>query len=308
MTPHEPQFFEELRTRVNAGDAWVPSLPKKIPKKIIPSFFKVSFTRSVVFHLVFIVGMPIFQWLDSMLGWQSEREARIKARLDMARTAIRVDVVDLPSIKLSELSQVDLTKDVGENTPQDAAQEEKIIPSPTAMTDKTKAAQEAAARENERSIEEEIKKAENQRIKDIQDRLRASQRRNELIAKLQKKKEASDNSGRAVLSGNILSQGYSTTGDVATDADVYNGKAAAHLRKHFNVPAWVQASNLSARVLVKIAPDGRVVRQDFLKRSGNTEFDSYVERAIRSADPFPPPPETLKRTFMEEGVEWGFPK
>ena len=82
----------------------------------------------------------------------------------------------------------------------------------------------------------------------------------------------------------------------------------SHLFRQWVIPAWLQASRLSARVLVKIDPSGRVVEKAFIKKSGNPQFDSAVESAIERADPFPAPPRTLARMYMEEGFECGFPK
>jgi TonB family protein len=288
----DPDFFEDLKAWVLGTSPHDP-LPKKLAKKKVSSHLKKSFVLSCAAHAALMISVPVGLWLNAWLGFTSEREARLKASLAMARQAIRVDIVDLPQIKVSDLNKVDLSKDVGDAAPTSDPQ----APQSTAMIDQTAAAEKAKTSAR--------LKAET-RVKEIQDRLKVERRRNELIEKLKEKRAGAD--GRQKLAGNIVSEGYSTTGEVATEVDAYNGKAAAHLRGHFNIPAWFEASNLRARVLVKIGPDGRVLSQEFLKRSGNAEFDAYVDRAIQAANPFPAPPENLRRTFLEEGVEWGFPK
>ena len=271
--------------------------------------------RSFIFHGVLVIGFPLISLIYTWTGISAERDAKLKA-LQMAKTAIRVDVVDLPSMKLSELEKVDLSKEVDESdkAAEEAAKAAEKKASETAMLDRTRKAEEEkekTKKEKEKEKELEKQKAAEakdhkeaaQRIKDLQARLRNDQKRRDLIDKLKKK----SGDGRVALGGNIKSEGYSLTGDLATAADAYTGKARAHVFHNWNVPPWMNSSNLSATILVKIGPDGRVLTKKFQKRSGNTEFDNYVERAIDLSDPLPAPPEELKNTFMEEGIVWGFP-
>src|SRR5687767_9477668 len=113
----EPQFVPDLSSRLNSpprSDPVLPPLPKRFPKKRTPDFFRKGITRSFIFHLALVLAYPVFTVIDRVTGWQSEREAREKA-LREVKTAIRVDVVDLPSLKLSEMEKIDLTKEVDES-------------------------------------------------------------------------------------------------------------------------------------------------------------------------------------------------
>ena len=296
----EPLFSEELASRTKAGVSPLPPLAKNLLKKKVTNFFAVGLKRSAIIHALCLVVFLLSALIERIAGNDAATEAKLRAQREV-RSAIRVDMVDLPKLKLTDLQNVDLTKEVDSNAGAEKKPEE-AAPSPTAMIDKTK----TPPKEDPKKVakDSESGKKAHDRIKELQERMRGEQRRREMIAKL---KAGKSGEGRQALGGNIVSEGYSTSGDVATDVDVYNGKARAHVQRHWNVPGWMQASKLRARILVKIAPDGRVVSKDFLTRSGNVEFDHYVDRSIEMADPFPAPPETLKRTYMEDGVEWGFP-
>jgi TonB family protein len=267
-------------------------LPKTLAKKKVVSFVRAGLARSLAIHgfvLLIALASAALKWISS----SDEDEA--KRRAMMQKQAIRVDIVDLPRMKMDELQKVDLTKEVKKEV-EDETPPPPPPPSKTAMIDKTQTVEKK--KEPEPKVSEQVKR--------IRERLRADMKRRELIAKL-KSKQQENEEGRELVAGNKVSEGYSLHGDIASELDAYNGKARAHLQKNWNVPGWMLASNLSSRVLVKIAPDGRVISKNFLKRSGNSEFDMYISKAIEAADPLPPPPDALKKTFMEDGIEWGFP-
>ena len=48
--------------------------------------------------------------------------------------------------------------------------------------------------------------------------------------------------------------------------------------------------HLMAKVLVSLSPEGRITDSSIVASSGNSEFDDSVLSAVKSCDPFPPPP------------------
>lgn len=67
---------------------------------------------------------------------------------------------------------------------------------------------------------------------------------------------------------------------------------------------------LQAVVIVKINKDGIVLSQDFVKRSGNTQFDKFVSQALEKASPLPRLPTeladkdyALRLTFFPRGLQ-----
>jgi colicin import membrane protein len=54
---------------------------------------------------------------------------------------------------------------------------------------------------------------------------------------------------------------------------------------------------LIAEVELQIAKDGTILSERIVKSSGNREYDSSVLRAVRKADPLPPPPAKVYEDF-----------
>lgn len=294
----DPLFAEDLEQKIRHNQSPLPPLPKQLIRKTVPSFVKDGFRRSVFSHGALLVLVLVSGFVGSFIETDSEKQARLQAIL--TKSAIRVDMVDLPSLKPQDMMNIDATQKVGKIEAPSKKEKEiekelpKVKPSDTAMLDRTRDAKDSLKKE---------KKVD--RLKALRDSLRADNRRRELSQKL---KGETSPGGRPVLAGNILSEGDSVSGDMATLIDAYNGKVKAHLRQNWNVPGWMTTGKLKARVLVKVAPDGRILSQQFLQKSGNAEFDGYVSKALEMANPFPPPPEHLKRIYMEDGLEWGFPQ
>jgi outer membrane biosynthesis protein TonB len=293
----EPEFVRDLKPTAKGSPP--PKPPRK--EKVTNDRVRDALVRSLTLH-----GMLLL----AFLGWELKQkyfaspEEEALLRMQQTRSAIRVDMVDLPRLKMQDLNKVDLTIEKTSETATDKAlaeaklEEEKLpppTPSETAMLDRTKP-----------SDEKKAPTTAKERVKELQERLRADSRRRELMNKLNKADDGQP--ARPVLGGNVLSQGYSVTGDVATDLDVYIGKVQTHLLNHWRVPGWIKHSSLRAAILVKLAPDGRILSKKFLKKSGNDEFDGYVDRTIDGANPLPAPPAHLKRIALEEGVTCAFPE
>jgi TolA protein len=69
--------------------------------------------------------------------------------------------------------------------------------------------------------------------------------------------------------------------------------------------AWSFASasaDLTTTVNFAIGPDGRLTGLEIAHSSNNASFDQSVERAIRRAAPFPPPPQRYRDQFAQ-GVQ-----
>ncbi len=96
-------------------------------------------------------------------------------------------------------------------------------------------------------------------------------------------------------------------GGDATEAgpgDVYLGLVERALRDSYTLPATLSDRDrmtLKATVVLYLEADGSVVRYAFETRSGNSAFDSALERAIRAAR-LPPPPAELRRKYRTEGL------
>ncbi len=278
-----------------------------LPVSIENDPYKKTFLTSALAHFTFLILALIVPQILQMVGVGPSYQEKFKKK--EFKNAIRVDLVGLPTKKLIDLQKVDPTEAVGKKVEEAPAPP---APSESAMIlpDEQKKVEEAKAKELQNQKlklkQESVAEKKKKRLSELRASMKIEQRRKEMLKELSEGEVA--DTGREILAGNIVSQGYSVTGDVASDMDVYQGHLKVHIRKSWNLPGWMQASNLSAKVLVKFAPNGRILSQVFLKNSGNSEFDSHVLRAIKEAEPFPKPPPSLEREVMEEGVELGYPQ
>ncbi len=256
--------------------------------------FNRGFKLSVLLHLIALVVFLLAGAIEQLFKSDHSNSKRKEKR-----NAIRVDVVDLPSKRIYDLKKIDPSQKPDLKTPAKKAEEKAKADSKKMLLpddQKKKAKVEKKSKKKSASSRKE-------RLKKIQERLAADERRKKLMEKL--KGEAG---GRPVLEGNIVSEGLSVTGDVATDHETYIARVKAHLLKNWNPEEWMRASNLAASVLVKISSSGRVLSKTFVRKSGNDEYDQSIITAIDLADPFPKPTEESRIRAIEEGIECGFPK
>ena len=260
-----------------------------------------GFKFSVGLHLTLVLWL-IAHWAVATFAPQTEQEKKFLK----PKQTIRVDIVDLPSLKMQELNQVDLTQEMSDAKPELKKKEPPPVPvvlpepDPKAM----KLPDKVLPPKPEKKT---LNTSQKSRLEELQKSIRAEARRNELMAKFRKEAKGEASDKRPKLGGNILSKGGSIQGSVADESDEYTATVQTHVRKFWNQPAWAVGSNLKAHVLVKLSPTGRVLLKQIVKSSGRREFDASVFEAIEAADPFPAPPELLKRIVLQEGFTCGFP-
>ncbi|NCN27660.1 TonB C-terminal domain-containing protein [bacterium] len=284
----DPDFVASLLNAVQKGVSPVQPLQKTLTRKRLPNYIQNALKKSSLSHLALLFFSILNLFIQSF--WPTSKDEQASLSLKEQRSAIRVEVLDLPSKTLQELKKVDLSEKAVEKV------KEKELPKDAMVLKKKKDAQE---KKDKKKAMDEARKAlstESQRKKLMKDLL------NDDDAKVAEV-------GREQLGGNILSEGYSITGDVATDKEVHSGKIRNHVMKFWKVPAWMAASKqYRAEVVVKLDPKGRVISRDLITKSGNDEFDRYALQSIESADPFPAPPDSLKMIYLEEGIICAFPE
>ena len=266
--------------------------------KLPPSnFFSKGVKFSLLFHTM-VVLWSLAHWAAETYKNKNDDEAALKLR---PKKSIRVDVVDLPSLKFNELNKVDLTKEVAPEVKTEV-KEEQVVPklNPTAM--KLPSTEKSLDKKKEAPTSSAQK-----RLEEIQKNIRAEAKRQEILNKYKQGQKQANADTRPALGGNILSKGGSVQGDVANEADEFTATVQTHVRKFWQAPPWSVGQNYKVRVVVKIAPSGRVLSKFVSRSSGRAEFDSSALEAVEAANPFPPPPEIFKRIVMNEGIECGFP-
>lgn len=247
-------------------------------RKKIPRYDKISLFFSIALHVILL----LLSLMPKSFMNEDSANAKLYKTLQM-KSAIRVEVVDLPRYRVEELKNIDLFE-----TPNSNSQEPKVL-------------QDVKVEPPKDAMNLEKKVDQKKKLSDLRKELMRESKRKELVQKLQ------NQNGREQMGGNKLSQGWSTQGEMATAADEYTGKILAQIQRYWQVPAWIQASKLKSTILVHISSNGSILKKEFLTRSGNSEFDMEVMKAIESADPFPPPIKSLSKDDLEAGFVLGFP-
>lgn len=86
----------------------------------------------------------------------------------------------------------------------------------------------------------------------------------------------------------------------AEEGERYLALLRRRLHEHFLLPSTIPAQErvrLFADIRVQIQPNGTITSVDFVRRSGNPQFDAALEAAVLRASPVPPPPSHLLRSF-----------
>jgi len=104
----------------------------------------------------------------------------------------------------------------------------------------------------------------------------------------------------------------SAEGDPLGDAseaegNQYQAKVTAALRQNYRLPETLsdrERISLTATLILRVDPDGRITGHEFEQRSGNASFDEALERAIR--DTRLPPPPADQRDAIRRGVRVHF--
>jgi colicin import membrane protein len=90
--------------------------------------------------------------------------------------------------------------------------------------------------------------------------------------------------------------------------DQYLAQVVRALRRNYRVPSTIGEKErlyLQGTIVLFIEPDGRVLRHEFVKRSGNPVFDDALERAVHDTR-LPPPPDDAREAYRRRGLQVDF--
>ncbi len=166
----DPRFITHLEESSREKTAPVVEAAKILQVRVLPNYFKEGFRLSIIIHLSLLMFAILGSAIRSLVF--SPEDLKKLTEQEM-KTAIRVDVLDLPNQKLSELQDVDLSKE--------AAPTQDI---PEAEDDKDKMVLEK--KEEEKKSEVANKASAKKRLEQLRDELRADAKRKALMDKLKK--------------------------------------------------------------------------------------------------------------------------
>lgn len=109
------------------------------------------------------------------------------------------------------------------------------------------------------------------------------------------------------IKGNRLAEGDSISGVSRIQYDNYKQIVHNAVKNKWQLPSWMQESDLFAEALIKINETGHVTEQVLITSSGNSMYDKYVTQAINEASPFPAPPDKFVNIVGVKGVVLRFP-
>ena len=204
--------------------------------------------------------------------------------------SLRVDLVALPEHKINE----QVTPALPPSSVETKKPAEPAKPEPREKVEKKADLKEKteAAEQGDYSLKKKTKESKKEKMKGALERIKA----------LEKIREGE------TLKGNVVRKGSSAKGDASRSAETtYFDVVLEKVRNEWELPSWLQGKGLSAKVLIKIDRRGMITVINFVRSSGNSQFDAAVKRALYASMPFPVPPVSVLADVMKDGVILGFP-
>jgi TonB family protein len=153
--------------------------------------------------------------------------------------------------------------------------------------------------EGDEKIEKSRKVEEKRREDEFSKRLLSS------INKVKRMVESRDNSP-PVGDPNGSPFGDSTE---VQEGDIYLTEVYNRIKSNYIIPDIInekERKELRAVVVIYLDSDGRVIKYEFEKKSGNTHFDNALINAIKRSSPFKPPPKERAKIYRTEGIGINF--
>ncbi len=221
----------------------------------------------------------------------------------MIAPALRVDVVGLPDLLKKDLSRVSKTlpNDLQEKLVEAAKDAKKIQPVP--------APEAVAAKPDEMVMNpKKVEKKPEVDTKEKAKKLQSALARIRALERLKDSDETESKEDAVVIKGNQVSKGTSLSGAARENAQAgYYDQIREGLAQFWTLPPWLSRQKLSAQVQIRVGPSGRVLSTNFVRPSGNAQFDEAILSAIRESQPLPRPPKELLDSLASDGVIVGFP-
>lgn len=220
--------------------------------------------------------------------------------------SVQIDMVALPDrVKNQAQEPVDTSLPVKEKPvppkPEEKA-EEKHDDKKDLVLEKKR--EEVREKEAEKRAKDALAKIREQLKKEQQ---AAEAKKKEALEKRKEDLKRFEQTYRNALKGNETNQGSSITGQMQSVMNAYAGHVTDRIRSNWALPSFLQNQQLSARVIIYIAADGRLLKMAFTKLSGNSLFDNNVETAVKRSSPFFPPPAEMASGLRNGGIEVKFP-
>jgi TonB family protein len=218
--------------------------------------------------------------------------------------SLKVDLVALPDQKAAEV-----TTPIQPTAPEETKLDEaKKTEEPKKIEEKVEPAKEAAKTETaDYSLKKKQPKTKAEKAEAAREAAREEARERMKNALARIKALDKIRSGE-LIKGNKVMTGSSAKGETSQSAETtYFDIVLEKVRSEWELPQWLQGKGLSAKVLIKIDRRGNISSVQFIRSSGNNQFDAAVKRTLNAAMPFPAPPVSVLADVTKDGIILGFP-
>jgi TonB family protein len=224
---------------------------------------------------------------------------KLNNNVEIIRASVRVDVVGMPKFTVKELKEMQ------------AEPVAKPEPEPEGAKVETKVKEEApdVIKKNDLVIQEKGEKKKSSFMNLISDY--SSKKVAPSDRKKGTTKSTNKNLESLIIEGNRLSKGSALVGDYT---DEQNSEFSAYVqtlpelvRAHWKLPTYLMNQNLKCKIAIYLSTSGNVIKTDLIESSGQSEFDSRAEKAIRDGSPYPKPEAAVAPRLANSGIILKFP-
>jgi colicin import membrane protein len=244
-----------------------------------------SLVKAVVIHIFIVLTGITLSYLFDL----NSSNLKVPSDIDIVQSAIKIDLVAMPTHTLKELEKIKLAP------PEDTPEPEVIKNEPKKKLETSKI----------------VLKVKTKKV-NVSDLLKQFSQKTVVTKKKNKKKKFNDKALRKlVLEGNKLSQGSSTTGESIDEANhefvSYIQSLPGKVRPWWKLPSYLLGKNLRCRIRVFLAANGAILRTEVFESSGDSEFDKKAIEALKKSSPLPKPTSSILSRVVSGDVILGFP-
>jgi TonB family protein len=207
-------------------------------------------------------------------------------KVTIIEPAVRVDLVQMPTMTLQELKKLDLSATSPEpttaNSEPDTSSE--LETKSVANPEQPEFQEETKAKSFAEVLKELSAKKIQKKKADSTPNKESNSNNNKLSGKQQAQLQ------KLLLAGNRLSEGTASQGSGTAELQgfhAYMSKLPDHVRPHWKLPSYLMGQGLKCRIRVYLNQQGQVVQSKIWETSGNPEYDQRAIQAITQSQPFP---------------------
>ncbi|MGE3610536.1 MAG: TonB family protein [Bacteriovoracaceae bacterium] len=220
--------------------------------------------------------------------------------VEIIRASVRVDVVGMPKFTIQELKEM-------QKSP--TAPVEPEVAKGVKEVTKVEAAD--VIKKDDLVIEEQSKEKKKKSFLNLISDYSSVKVSPKESSKGSQSGKGSKNLDSLILEGNRLSKGTALVGDYSDQANSefanYVQTLPELIRSHWKLPSYLLDKNLRCRIRIYLSMSGQLIKIEMQESSGQVEFDTRAEKAIRDASPFPKPSEVVGARLTSSGIILGFP-